>query len=354
MCVTRINPRLVLLLVLVVAGVESQADARPKTDVLVMKNGDRITCELKSLSKGQLQIKTAYTLGTVTVNWDQVERIESTQLFRLETSSAEFRTGTIRQESDPANDQLAVEVAEGLNTSEVSHEDVVRIDQLATSLWDSLDGSIDIGLSYTSNNSTGQLNINAGLERRGEHNELDLAWSSLLNRVKEGENTSRYNGQAMFKRLSRLRRWYYGGMVDFLRSDQQNLELRVTPAAVLGRYLVRSNRSELLVLGGGAVNQESFLQPVDGVTDLTSAEGVIGSSLSIFRFDSTQIDSRLLFYPSITQSGRYRIDFNNSVYLDLWGDFYLRFTFYDNFDSRPQGDTPKNDLGMTTSFGWSF
>lgn len=64
--------------------------------------------------------------------------------------------------------------------------------------------------------------------------------------------------------------------------------------------------------------------------------------------------TNFFLYPSMTDGGRYRIDFSTNLYLDLWGDLYLRFTFYDNFDSRPPSDTPRNDFGATTSVGWSF
>jgi hypothetical protein len=32
-------------------------NARPKTDIVTMKNGDRYTCQIVSLSQGQLKVK---------------------------------------------------------------------------------------------------------------------------------------------------------------------------------------------------------------------------------------------------------------------------------------------------------
>ena len=51
--------------------------AREKTDVLVMKNGDRLTCEIKSLSADVLYISLDYALGTVSINWFEVDHLES-------------------------------------------------------------------------------------------------------------------------------------------------------------------------------------------------------------------------------------------------------------------------------------
>ena len=354
MRVTSVNPRLLLFLLLAMAGVESQADARPKTDVLVMKNGDHITCELVSLSKGQLQIKTDYTLDTVTVNWELVERIDSTQLFHVELVSGDTHSGAIKQELVQATDRRVVQVSEDSKTFKVDHDEIVVIDQLGASLWKQFNGSIDVGLSYTNSNSTGQLTVNAGLSRRRKLNEFDLSWSSFLSRVEGVDPTNRYELKALYKRLMKWHNWFYGGSLDLLKSDQQNLDLRVTPGGVIGRNLVRTNRSNIFVAGGVAINQEWFLETANGVTDQTSLEGIIEGGVSLFRFNSTQFDTSLAFFPSFTQAGRYRINFNNSIYLDLWGNLYLRFSFYDNFDNQPQGDAPKNDLGMTTSFGWYF
>ena len=57
---TRLTPW--IFTVLVAAG---SAEARTKTDVVVMKNGDRYTCEIVSLSQGQLKVKTVNTTGAV-------------------------------------------------------------------------------------------------------------------------------------------------------------------------------------------------------------------------------------------------------------------------------------------------
>ena len=48
--------------------------AREKTDVIVMKNGDRLTCEIKGLSAGVLSVKLTYVQGTVGLEWAQVAR----------------------------------------------------------------------------------------------------------------------------------------------------------------------------------------------------------------------------------------------------------------------------------------
>ena len=49
-----------------------------------MKNGDRMTCEIKGLSAGVLSVKLSYAQGTIGVQWSEVAHLESNQLFLVQ------------------------------------------------------------------------------------------------------------------------------------------------------------------------------------------------------------------------------------------------------------------------------
>jgi len=69
--------------------------AREKTDVLVMKNGDRLTGEIKGLDQGVLYVSFDYILGTSSVQWSKVAHLESKQLFIVKTADGSVYTGTL-------------------------------------------------------------------------------------------------------------------------------------------------------------------------------------------------------------------------------------------------------------------
>jgi len=46
---------------------------REKSDVIVMKNGDHLTCEIKGLNSGVLYVSLDYLLGTSSVQWSKVD-----------------------------------------------------------------------------------------------------------------------------------------------------------------------------------------------------------------------------------------------------------------------------------------
>src|SRR5947209_8407420 len=70
-------------------------EAREKTDVVYLKNGDRITCEIKSLIDGVLLVSLDYVDGAMSVDWKKVVRVESTQRFVVITYEGVTYTGTL-------------------------------------------------------------------------------------------------------------------------------------------------------------------------------------------------------------------------------------------------------------------
>src|SRR5664279_6285015 len=69
--------------------------AREKTDVLVMKNGDRLTGEIKGLDEGVLYVSFDYILGTSSLQWSKVAYLESKQLFVVKTTDGSAYTGSL-------------------------------------------------------------------------------------------------------------------------------------------------------------------------------------------------------------------------------------------------------------------
>ena len=322
--------------------------ARPKTDIVVMKNGDRITCEIVELERGQLRIKTDYTLGTTSIDWSKVERIESSQFFQVEFTDGSRHTGTIELGE---TDEFRVTVESDVAATD--QPEVVTIDQLGRNFVQKLDGGLDFGLSATSNNSQRQFTVNATVERRTEKNLFRLRGSSIQSHQTDGTDTNRHNASFLTQRFF-AKSWLAGSLLEFLQSDEQQLDLRTTAGGFAGRHFLRSDKADLVALGGAVINRERFSPDGNDNSAATSAEGILGARASVFRFDATEFNLQFLLYPSITDLGRIRTDLSTDVYWEIWGDLYLRVTFFHNFDSRPAVEAPSNDLGVTTSVGWSF
>jgi hypothetical protein len=69
--------------------------ARESTDVIVMKNGDHLTGQVKGLNAGVFYVSMKYILGTSSVQWSEVAHLESKQLFLVKTEDGSVYTGTL-------------------------------------------------------------------------------------------------------------------------------------------------------------------------------------------------------------------------------------------------------------------
>ncbi len=324
--------------------------ARTKTDVLIMKNGDRITCEIKKLYRGQLLIKPSYAADTIAIDWNEVERIESEQLFQVGLTDGQQLYGSIQQEAAPNAASVQPFIVEGDNERQVlTHADVASINQLGGSFWKQFDFGVDFGYSFLKSDAESQATLGAKLERHSRHNLLTLSTSSYLTRRSDGANNNRHNGKVTYLRLNSNNR-FYGGLADFLQSDQQQLDLRSTVSGVVGYRMTSRTSGVWDIYGGVGLNREKFADQ----TGRSNTEAIIGTRATWYQFDQLEIETQIRVFPSLTEGGRYRIDFDTSSYLNLWGDLYFRVGFFDNFDSRPPIDAPGNDFGVSTTVGWEF
>ena len=65
--------------------------ARETSDVIVMNNGDHLTCKIKKLEAGVLYVGLDYADGDVSIDWRKVARIRSNQLFLVQTREVSAR-----------------------------------------------------------------------------------------------------------------------------------------------------------------------------------------------------------------------------------------------------------------------
>src|SRR5215471_12086566 len=85
--------------------------ARESTDVIVMKNGDHLTGEIKGLNAGVLYVSMKYILGTSSVEWSDVASVESKQLFLVKTEDGSVYTGTLNTTTIAGKRPMEIAVA---------------------------------------------------------------------------------------------------------------------------------------------------------------------------------------------------------------------------------------------------
>ena len=320
-------------------------------DILILKNGDRITGEIKKLERGNIHIDADYGDNVFIIEWEEVERVESSQNFVVQTSRGKRLSGSIQTD---ASDSSRVLVEDAGGTVPVEQEVMVSIQPVDEGFWGRFGASIDFGLSLTKANETKQLSTRATADYLGEDWSVAGNWDVLRNTRTDVPDTRRTEAGGNF-RYFMTDRWYGIGFGNFLQSDELELDLRSTIGGGAGRYLVQTNQWYLSLMGGAAWTNENFFDDPESVRDdKNSGEAFGGAELNGFNLGDLSIQARFIAFPSLTESGRVRMDFSTDFKYDLPKDLYFSIGFTTNLDTAPPGDTPKNDYIFNTAVGWSY
>lgn len=337
------------LAVVVLLSQSACAASRPKSDIVYMKNGDKITCEIKSLEKGQLTIKPDYTSSNIVLDWAKVDHIESKQDFVVTDPEGTVYSGSIRHD-EKTKDLTII----GADTTRLPNQSVIQIEELGESFWKRMRGNIDLGLSFAKSNEQKNLSLQGGLYYQSRRYFFSLDSNAQFTSQQETNDTNETNIKAaLYKELHRSN-WYYGGISNFLTSTAQQIDLRSTLGGGLAKRLIFTNRTNLSAIGGLAYTVEQDAPGSTSTARTKAIDSAFAVQYSTFRFDSTTFNTAVWTYPSLTSPGRVRLTLNQDVYYKFLGDFYIRLSFYDNYDNQPVVGAPPNNLGGSTTVGWSF
>ena len=124
-----------------------------KTDVVVLRNGDRITGEIKELKKGKLKYSTD-DISTIYIEWENISEIYSPATFEFFTTSGDKYFGSIGW-SKPGY----LKILGPATSIQLRLDSIVMVYPIKNGFWKRLDGSVNFGLSYTKASDIGQGNL---------------------------------------------------------------------------------------------------------------------------------------------------------------------------------------------------
>lgn len=138
------------------------AQAKRK-DLVIMKNGDRLTGEVKKLEHGVLYVDLAYVSGSIGLDWLQVERVQSTGGFQVVLKNGERVAGTIEKNTatEAPDKDFAIHTAEAVVRA--AAPDVITVESQKRSFWRQLTGAIDLGYNFSSGNNQTSLSADANV-----------------------------------------------------------------------------------------------------------------------------------------------------------------------------------------------
>ncbi len=343
----------------------SPALAREKTDIVYLRNGDRVTCEIKRLERGRLEVSTS-GMGTVYIEWDDIERVTSKELYIVELENGTRFEGTLA-DTDAKTQLLLRPAGEGGASSNLTGDvpgnkqeqlldmqnvvwlDPLKLDAKRIKRWD---GSVSAGFDATKANSDTSLSASFDARRRAEDFQL-LFDGSVYSRSQDGTNDSlRADFNGVYRGLLDDR-WFWAGLGGLERNDELGIDLRSFGGAGYGRFLVQSNRTLWSVTGGLVVVNEQLAGESQGETSL---DAFLNTDYEFFTYDTpkTTVTTSLTVFPRLIGDGGVRANLDLSLRRELIEDLFVELSLYDTYDSKPPEDGTSNDYGIVTGLGYTF
>jgi hypothetical protein len=329
--------------------------ARDNTDVIVMKNGDHLTGEIKGLSAGVLSVKLKYAQGTVGLEWAQVAHLESNQLFLIQTEGGTVYTGKLSTDETPEGRAVTIEVASAPEKEvEITQPQVVKLNQTDEGFWRRFNGAVNTGILYSKGNETTQYNIASQVEYLRQRWSSQASFNSSLAHNSGATSSTRNQADISATRLLPWNNWFYQGSGNFLQSSVQGINLQTTLGGGIGRYLRNSNESSLYVLGGVAWQNVQYKDYTTDQGARNTATGLVTAELKMFKFKKTNLDVLAVILPEISEPGRVRVNINASYYIRLLSDLSWNFSFYGSWDNQPPPTLSGSDYGTSSGLSWKF
>jgi hypothetical protein len=328
-----------LLLTLAAIFISCNLNAQ-KIDTIYFQDGDRVTAEVKSLENNQLRLSTG-DAGTVNVEWNKIDSVKILNNMRIVLDDGKIMYGKILTAGEDGKCYIWSSLDEPLLV-EMVH--IVLLSPLEDKFLNRLSGTLSSGFSYLKSTQIMNMNFDASVKYTAERNQLELSYSGLFSRDSASDYSQNQNGAATIIRLL-PRNWFLISMLNLESNSEQDLDLRTSLTMGGGNAFIRTNTSILYAALGLQGNRETSLGDVQ-----FNLESVFTGQYTVFIYDNPEVSFTLTgdLIPSLTTLGRIRTKIDSNLKWEVFSDFFLKWTFYYNFDSQPLSETAeRNDWAIT-------
>ena len=347
-CATTRNWFLYLVLVASVSLWALPASSASKTDIVIFKNGDKLTGEIKSLKRGQLNLNTEAT-GTIGIEWDKVSSVISNQRIQVEVSNGTRYFGSLASSENISS--ITVVTNDGPRT--LDPVDVIVMTPIEGGGIHGLNVDFSVGYNFAKAGGVQQATLGVNMDYRSLIRIESLRFSTVITNSDTQDASKRMN---LVFRHTRLwnNRWFSNSSLTFDQNDELGLNLRTSLGAGGGRFLVQSNTMLLSLEGGLQFSRENLIAEDD---EIDSLEATISANWDWFLFEDPELDwsTTLQVIPSLTERGRVRGELDTTLSWEIIGDLSWAISLYGSWDNQPQSEVASTtDYGVNTTLVYEF
>ncbi len=346
-------------------------------DTITLKNGDHITGTVVKTDGKDLIFK-GELAGDVKVPLDAITQLTTSAPANVTLKDGKLVVGPTTLDPNKVEVQTAnngrVE-AERADVTAIRSEAEQKayqaeIDRYAhPGILDLWAGTLDFGLAISQGNSQ-TLNFSTAFSavRATKRDKLTVYFTSIyatqdLYTPGVSPSTSKYvNSTSADAKRGGLgynynfsKKWFGWVSVDLEKNALQQLNLRLNPAAGGGYHVFANDKGFFDLIAGGSLNREWFVSE-----NSTYGEFVLGDEFQHAFNKRSTLHQSFRFFPNLTDTGQYRINFDLTAATALTKFLSLQVTASDRYLSNPPATVfpsapiKGNDLIFTTGIRFTF
>ena len=324
------------------------AAAAGKTDIILFKNGDRLTGEVKALDRGKISFDTD-AAGVIKVEWDDIEQLFSTTTYEVALDNGERLYGSLAETKRHGEIRLQTDST----ALDLPIKTVVRMTPIKASIIDRIDMSVDVGYSLAKANKLEQSNVSYDFAYREEKRLLTASFDGSTSSSDSDPSSTRVFSDFGYSRFLDNSVWYPFGVGQFERNDELGIDRRVSLGGGMSRWLRDTNHNRIAFSGGLIRSLEDDNASTETKSD---TEALIAMDLEWFRYDTPQLDvsTKFTLYNRLSGTHEPRGNLDVSFKWEIFKDFYWSFSFYYTFDQQTENNEATTDYGSFVSLGWKL
>ncbi|HEX5432086.1 MAG TPA: DUF481 domain-containing protein [Bryobacteraceae bacterium] len=326
-------------------------------DEVVLSNGDHITGSIIKKDGDNLTFKTD-RLGTLTVAWNQVQSISSSEPLNVVLQSGRTLQGTL----STANGQIVVtspgasvtvmpaQIATLRNAGEQrSYERLLNAGW--TDLWA---GTATIGFAGTKGNAeTSTFTAGANATRATNTDKTVLSFSAIKASASIGgvmaDTAQAVRGGISYDRNLNSN-FFINAFNDYEYDRFQSLDLRFVIGGGAGYHAVKTDRNQLDLLAGLDYNHSSFSTPLTR----NALEAYWGDGYVLKLTSVTSVAQSFRMFNDLTNTGNYRVNFDLNAVTKIAKWLTWNVTLSDRYLKDPVPGRKANDFLYSTGIGIAF
>lgn len=336
-----------ILLKLIVFFMLSCNQLHAQKDSLIAKNGDVLIGQVKSMDRGVLKMKTAYSDSDFAIEWVNIEKLSTQTEFLISTTEGGRYNGNL---ANGATDEVIVMSATD-TLAKVSLDDIVYLRTVKSDFWSKLSASIGLGYNFTKSNNFRQFSLRSTLGYQARKWSANANYNHITSNRDDVEAVERIDAAVAYRYFLR-NDWFPLAEINWLSNTEQNINLRTVSRLGMGKFLKRTNQWFWGVQAGISYNNESYSN--SDLEAQNSAEAFLGSEVNLYDIGDLSLLANIVAYPSLTESGRLRFDSNIDLQYDLPLDFFIKLGLTVNYDNRALASDSDYDYVVQTTFGWEL